>query len=206
MHTTNAYLAQLLKVRDTEIPSLDECNRDVKRADLVSELILKNLELGVKMAFSMLSKWRFQLPKGEVESIAYLALCEAASRFDDKRGVAFGTFLFSYVRGHLLKEITASYNRKKRFVLVGDEKAAEGPSDLETPEQSAVRRELISILKKARQKLTSLENDVLERCFGDDKTVVDIAEELGYSRGHVSRMKSEALTLLTECFQARLAA
>jgi hypothetical protein len=37
-------------------------------------------------------------------------------------------------------------------------------------------------------------------------TVVDIAKALGYSRGHVSRMKSDAIELLSESFELPAAA
>lgn len=198
MHTTNG---QLTKLEQTSAVCLDKVHLHKIN---VTKLILENQELAVKMAFSMLSKWRFQLPKPEVQSTASLALCEAANRFDSDRGVNFGTFLFSYVRGHLLKEITASYNRKQRFVLVEDNCEAEKCSIREEksvcPEAIVGQGELLSLLHQAKLKLTELEARILERCFGDDMTVVDVAKELGYSRGHVSRMKSDALELLAEAF------
>jgi RNA polymerase sigma factor (sigma-70 family) len=193
MHTTERYLADRITA-----------SLQLTSSASVQERIERHLEIAVKMAFSMLSKWRFQLPKQEVRSIASVALCEAAARFDDSKGVTFGTFLFSYVRGHLLKELTASYNRKRRFVLENDFERV-GPA-AENPEDMFVRSELVSLLSQLRQRLTPLENTVLDHCFVDEMSVVDVAREVGFSRGHISRLKKEALSLLSRQFEERLAA
>ncbi len=205
MHTTNCQLIKLSQSQRKLTSTLEDSTK------IIRALILDNQELAVKMAFSMLSKWRFQLPKPEVHSIAALALCEAANRFDHNRGVSFGTFLFSYVRGHLLKEITASYNRKKRFVLVEDQTDTDKQQHTDfderlSPERIALTSQLLKRLFEAKKKLTTLEKKILDHCFADEMTVVDIAKTLGYSRGHVSRMKSDALELLCESFEMQAAA
>lgn len=171
------------------------------------ELIVKNREHGKRLAWSFLTSWRIKMNPEEVDSIIGLALCEAASRFDESKKVAFRTFFFYHLRGRLLKEIAKMIQDQRVLRLlppvslcdVGD-CDKDGLSSLppalvdeNNPEDIAGRREKASVCWNACAKLDSLEREVLIRYFVFDDSLVKISKDLKYCRCHISRVKSRAL-------------
>jgi RNA polymerase sigma factor (sigma-70 family) len=177
-------------------------------------LILDHRENGRKLARSILRRWRVHMPGEEVDSIVDLALCEAAQRFSPKKGASFMTFYFYHLRGHLVRAVARATQASTILNGPKDDDESDSTSDLissygtfidnelnaqrdqENPEQIILRREKILFCRDAMNALDSLEQIVLERSYGSDETLVDIAKSLGYSRCHISRVKKSALTRL----------
>lgn len=187
-------------------------------------LILEHRENGRKLARSILRRWRVHMPNEEIDSIVDLGLCEAAQRFSPKKGASFMTFFFYHLRGHLVRAVARATQASS--VLNGPKEGEDeeissdiissygtfvdnelnAQRDQENPEQIILRREKITFCRDAMSGLDSLEKIVLERSYGDDETLVDIAKSLGYSRCHISRVKKAALIRLKSVlFNSRIA-
>jgi RNA polymerase sigma factor (sigma-70 family) len=173
----------------------------------IQALVLEHVEHGKRLAWSFLSGWRIFLPRDEVESAVGAALCEAANRFDPSRKVDFKTFLFYHLRGMLLKEVSKTIEQQKlvqlsSFSADGSESSYEKTPvgimvDYQNPESVMEQRELSARCWEACSQLDELEREVLVRCFVNDQSLIDIAEELNYCRCHISRVKSRALGKLS---------
>lgn len=178
-------------------------------------VILANYEQSMRVAWKMLSNWRVRMPEDEVTSIVGAALCDAAYRFDPKRGVAFQTFFFYHLRGLFIKEISRIVQEQSSTVFVphhvlGGE-AEEGFAnpkwffrliDNNHPERIIQEREKSLAVWGACSELDELEQEVLVRVYVNDEQLVAVAEELNYCRCHISRVKSRALKKLKEGLQA----
>ncbi len=181
----------------------------------VINLILEYRDKSRRLATGILKKWGSHIDQEEVDSVSDLSLCEAAQKFDDKRGVSFITFLFYYLKGNLIKAVAASSmingSSKQEFVAMsGEDKDINGYSNLKdalnddvsdaligssssTPIDILLRKELYKLGKEACLKLDDVEKDVIERIYLKGEQVLDVAKELGYSRCHISRIKKKAL-------------
>ncbi len=175
-----------------------------------TEMIEQHWDVGKRLAWSLLSGWRIRMSTDEVSSIVGAALCEAAARFDPLRGVGFKTFLFYYLRGTLLKEISRIVNEKR----IGDElyemSLSASPGNLrimlnqwpfcvienDNPEKLVARRQLSMFCRDACSKLDELEREVVLRHYVHDESLKAIAAALGYCRCHISRVKTAALEKL----------
>jgi RNA polymerase sigma factor (sigma-70 family) len=165
-----------------------------------AELITSHFEIAKRLAWSFLNRWHARLEDDEVLSITGTALCEAAARFNSRLGVGFQTFLFYYLRGLLLKEISRRIKDRSAAQDLAEDKSvryeaalAYGSVENVTPESLLARREAAVFCSEAYAKLDALEKQVLTMFFIEDKTVVAIAKELGYCRCHISRVKTKAL-------------
>lgn len=177
----------------------------------ISSLAVDHQELGLKMAWKLLSNWRVRLAVDDVTSIVGLALMEAAHRFDPTKGAAFGTFLFYHIRGLLLKEITNAMNDKNISKIGTDVEnyhtlfntlyhmRGENPLiEHETPEKILQRQELSQICETAYSALDELEQEVIKRHVMNEESLVDISRDLNYCRCHISRVKHSALGKLSD--------
>ena len=176
----------------------------------LDELIVSHREHGKRLAWSFLNAWRVRMNHDEIMSVVGMALCEAASRFDAEKGVAFKTFFFYHLRGMLLREIGRAVNEQKVLQYV----APASISEVSTAEKIFLPREWLNfaetnnpekILEKTRisqacwtacNQLDPLEREVIIRYFVNDEPLVNIAEDLNYCRCHISRVKSRALVRL----------
>lgn len=182
------------------------------------EIILEHREHGRRLAWSFLSSWRVRLHHDEVTSIVGAALCEAAYRFDESRGVAFKTFLFYHLRGMLLKEIARAVSEQRVLQYVPgssltETHGSEGASqplpesqiiDQDDPEKLVERQELANICLEACRELDELEKEIVLRHYVYDEPLIDIAEDLQYCRCHISRVKSRGLGKLEVRLRERL--
>ena len=176
-----------------------------------ADIILEHQEHSVRLAWSFLKTWRVKMQVDEVRSIANLALCETALRFDPSREVAFKTFFFYHLRGMLVKEIVKIVNQKKisdpllQTTNNSRKTAAEVATDsiwpfplieTTTPEQMLSRRETAQTCWTACSTLDLLEQEVVLRHFVKEQSLKQIAEELNYCRCHTSRVKGRAIKKL----------
>lgn len=182
------------------------------------ELVVEHQDVGNRLAWKLLNKWRVRMPHDEIRSITGAALCEAAYRFNPAMKTSFKTFLFYHLRGLLIKEITSIVHHQKALHVtpelaldsLGDQGSGEIAFlegmlvDKQSPETALQKRELSRILAMACVHLDELEKEVVKRSFVDDEALVDIARELNYCRCHISRVKSRAIAILKEVFDTVL--
>ncbi len=181
-------------------------------------LILDHRDHGRRLAWSFLTTWRIRMKQDEVLSIVGAALCEAANRFDETRGVAFKTFFFYHLRGMLLKEISRMIHEQRvlqffpHSMLVegntGDQSLYSGPPivpvEQNNPERLIEKKQIAKITWDACAQLDELEQEVIIRHFVHDQSLIDIAEELQYCRCHISRVKSRGLAKLQRSLKKAL--
>jgi len=174
-------------------------------------LVTEHRENGRKLARSFLRRWRVRMDLEEVDSAVDLALCEAASRYDEKKGAAFMTFFYYHLRGHMVRAVERAANNSAMMVNFSHSTevdiadwaqkeahnfahhASSSSEENPNPEAIALRRERIKHTRSVCHELDSLEQEVLSRAFEKEEALVDIAESLGYSRCHISRVKKRAL-------------
>ena len=180
-------------------------------------IILEHRDHGKRLAWSFLNHWRVRMKHDDVVSVVGAALCEAANRFDEEKGVAFKTFFFYHLRGMLLKEIARMIHEQKvlQFMpnsLIADSQfqdVAQGSTwvlplvESNNPERIIERRESARMCWDACAQLDPLERDVLIRHYVYDEPLVEIAESLNYCRCHISRVKSRALAKLEKLIRAK---
>lgn len=173
-------------------------------------LILDHRDHGRRLAWSFLTTWRIRMKQDEVISVVGAALCEAANRFDENRGVAFKTFFFYHLRGMLLKEISRMIHEQRVLQFFPHSTMLEGnpgeqgvysgppvvPVEQNNPERLIEKKEIAKITWDACAQLDDLEQQVIIRHFVNDQSLIDIAEELNYCRCHISRVKSRGLAKL----------
>jgi RNA polymerase sigma factor (sigma-70 family) len=174
----------------------------------ISRLIVENIQYGETVARSMLRRWGVMMPPEQLYSIVGDSLSEAANRFDKAKGASFNTFFYYHLRGALLKEMEQLFRRKNNLVLMSELSNDEGGcpeaylakqtqnavkrSD-PTPEELLHEKQVAELCWDACSSLDELEQEVINRHIVEEEALTDIASELGYSRCHISRVKSKAL-------------
>jgi RNA polymerase sigma factor (sigma-70 family) len=178
----------------------------------IERLIVDHQEDGLRMAWKLLNRWRIKLPADDVVSIVGIALCEAASRFDPSYETAFRTFFFYHLRGVLIKEVTSVINDRNMMGLRSLPGDADGEAyssyyvqqsnaalvEKKTPEHFYSKRQVEELCQAAIERLDDLQQEVIIRYFSKEQSIVSIAEELGYCRCHLSRVKNRALKALAK--------
>lgn len=202
MQTQNKVIEASKMFSSRAIENKNKGKIEQKKPKLLSKkkqqaLILENFEQARRIAWSMLSKWRFRLSTSEVDSIVGTSLCEAASRFETEKNVSFKTFYFYHLRGMLLRELGDVVEQQKMLTSTTTD---DGAPTLEvedrfspSPEDKLQQKQAKEILTAAFCCLDDLEKEVIARHFVNEESVVDIAQSLEYCRCHVSRVKNRAL-------------
>ncbi|MCO6431930.1 MAG: sigma-70 family RNA polymerase sigma factor [Deltaproteobacteria bacterium] len=183
------------------------------------ELVISYRMKARKLARSILRKWHARLDLQEVDSIVDLSLCEAVRRFNPAMGASFMTFLFYHLRGNLIRAISAAATQ--HIVPLQEiepqhsasEEASDGQrsksnanaieiaealcgNDYPMPDELLLKRELIDLSQQACGRLDELAKEVIFRIYIQGQQLIDIANSLGYSRCHISRVKKKALETL----------
>jgi len=179
-------------------------------SEMARELAATNMEIARKLSWKLLRSWQIHLPEDEVESIANLALCEAARNYDGRETTQFQTFLYYHVRGRLLREISSQVQHSKMTNYFDDDVTGEmnGQADFaditlslmqdqaRSPEQVLVEREQDELFEGAFSNLDWLEKEVIVGHYFDGKSLNDLANSLKYCRCHLSRVKGRAIAKL----------
>jgi RNA polymerase sigma factor for flagellar operon FliA len=192
------------------------------------ELILEHRGNARKISRSIMRRWRARLELEELDSLVDLALCEAAEKYDPKKGASFMTFMFYHLRGCLVRAVDTAANANMisaaDYEIEGLVASLVGPNDTQetslvagadtlheltneeyrTPEESFYRDEIIRISNEACARLDDLAREVIFRLYVEEQHLVDVAKELGYSRCHISRVKRQALDVLHGFLSPRL--
>ncbi len=182
-------------------------------------MILDHRTKGRSLAHSILRRWHSRLDPQEVESVVDLSLCETVKRFNKKKGASFITFFFYHLRGNLIRAVSAAASMN--YLPLPDFDTLDAGSDghgtqrrlanaMEiadslcnhehvSPDEALLKKEIAKISTEACTKLDPLEREVIYRIYVLEQQLMDIAQMLGYSRCHISRVKRKALeTLHTE--------
>lgn len=165
------------------------------------QMVMEFREKARKMARSILRRWRAHIEINELDSVVDLALCEAVSRFEPERGVSFITYMFYYLKGHLIKTVTSLANNKTvsddkdEGFLIEDLLSTEASEQVLADEKMYINQMLL-LSKDIYGSLDRLERTILQRLFVNDEQLIDVAADLGYSRCHVSRIKKKAIETL----------
>ncbi len=179
-----------------------------ERQELVLEFRIKARKLGR----SILRKWHARLDLEEVDSVVDLSLCEAVKRFDPTKGASFMTFLYYHLKGNLIRAVSSAananvlpgsdpdseYNDSDKVVNAQDVVEALSGTDATLPDETLLKKELIHLSQDACSRLDPLEQEVIERIYHGGQQLMDIANTLGYSRCHISRVKKKALESLQQ--------
>ncbi len=179
---------------EAEIPS--------EAANPINQLILNNRVAAFRLAKHSLRRWRITIPIDEIQSAADLALCEAAQNFDPSRKTAFTTFLYYHLKGTLLSYLSS--NKLPRIANIERASLAQGSSESEaldgvimtesgqSPEQETYLKEIRGECNEALSNLSALERLIVIRVNVLEDKVANVARQIGYSRGHVSSLNSNA--------------
>lgn len=173
------------------------------------QIITSHIELGMKLAWKLLNSWQAKLPQDDVKSLVGISLCEAAQNYDGRPNVQFQTFLYYYLRGRLLREISESVKSKnvsRQFLCEDVDISCNAetaelskkmlPTDSKNAEQLMIDCEEKRMIDQSLAVLDDLESEIIQRHYIDGDSLIDIAEALGYCRCHLSRVKRRALDKL----------
>ena len=176
------------------------------------QFIIEYRQKARKLGRSILRKWHSRLDLNEVDSIVDLSLCEAVRRFNPYVGATFMTFLYYHLKGNLVRAVSSAasanlvpFNEFEIESMRGGAQyqpnaveVAEALSSDDTllPDEAIFRREVAQVREQACAKLDKLEREVIERIYLQGQQLMDIAQSLGYSRCHISRVKKKALQTL----------
>ena len=147
-------------------------------------------------------------------SVGQIALWEVSRRFDESRNTAFWTYARPRVLGAMRDELR-SLDHVNRD---GRNKLKEGGSGIDPwallfpctlrdavevaaqtdPESEAIRGETSELLSRLVRKLPEKLQHVVRGSFYADRSLAEIASQLGISEARASQMRSEAVSLLRE--------
>ena len=168
------------------------------------ELILENRQLAFRMVKSMLRRISVDLWPEEVQSIADMALCEAALRYQSVPGATFNTYSFYFLKAEIRKSLRLQMSARIESACNGVEES-EGDDNFEStiesqvsagtdscPEHRAAMGEVRKFGFTKFGNLNKVERAIFVGTFVHEKTMSDMAKELGYSRGHLFAVRKSA--------------
>lgn len=175
------------------------------RKNAEHDLILLHRTSARKLARRLMKQWSAALESDEVDSLADLALCEAAKGFNPRRNTKFTTYLFYFIRGALIRAIKESseqaqaYDFGESMEALSSQEGEEMPSLDSTydkshscPERETYRQEIVGLCNQALAKLSKLEQRVVFEVNIAEVKVAALARKLGFSRGYLSEVKTAA--------------
>ena len=187
------------------------------------KLTLQYRDAARKLALSMISKWKCRIERDELQSVIDLALCEAATRYNHSHGAGFMTFLYYHLKGKLIKTIVQRADRalvfiedyeSSRLAVSGDDEfcnvrsvewlclATQAQSNHLEADDALYRQQLIDICHKACERLRGIEREVIWQIYFQNKELSQVTSEMGYSRGHLFRVRMRALNKIRRAVKA----
>jgi len=159
------------------------------------ELVLKYVPLANKLAFDKKRNLPKHVDVEELQSAAYLGLVEAASRFDESKGIAFSTFAYPRISGAILDHL-----RQQSWGKRTDPKAA---YSLDTPtsddDNVAMKDMLVAeedsnadeLLEMVSNEFDDQAQKVMKLYFIDDCSMKEVGEQFGVSESRISQLISK---------------
>ena len=180
-------------------------------------LIVASREAGFRMARRMLRAWSAPLDRDETRSLVDLALVKAARCFRPEEGSRFTSYLYFFLHGELTRAVGRAMRENNTLSLEQlRESRRRGPGSdsdsddslriscqdgalfegTDSPEHQAYLSEIRLRCRNAFAKLTHFEQRVVEAVHINGMQVTAAARRLGFSRGHVSKTRTDALKKL----------
>jgi RNA polymerase sigma factor (sigma-70 family) len=148
--------------------------------------------------------WNLRLPPDELQSLADLALCEAAQGFRSHRNTLFSSYLFICTR-RLAHRTLSEHVRQgrvqsalERTALPEAAEAVGEGFDAGSPEHLYVRAQARDRLRQALSVLDAKERDVITALYLQEVTVSDLARMRGCSRMYLYTVRQRALARLRD--------
>ncbi len=168
-------------------------------------IVLNNRQSAHKMTRALARRINYRLPEEELLSLADMALCEAARSFNPLKGAAFTTYLHYFIRGRLLALISEQKRRTDSTAKYLRERLTLNQELSESKLSEALEKKfLIEAMHSCLEELPRKEQEVIETVFLSENTVTEAAKRLGFSRGHVSRMKTASVAKLRKRLERRV--
>ena len=131
------------------------------------------------------------------------------------------TFLYYHLKGKLIKTIVARSDKALLFIedyersrlnVSGDEEHSDVRSiewlffaaqeDNLEAEEMLYQKQLVQRCRQACQRLRGIEKEVIRRVYFENKELSEVTDELGYSRGHLFRVRMRALNKIRRAMAA----
>lgn len=190
------YLAELKKItllsreEETFLWEREAAGDEAAHQKLISAY--QPLVFKIAMSFHMTEEVSMELiQEGTV------GLLEAAESYDHTKGVAFSLFAMHRIRGSMCDFL----NREYAHATVSlDKETFDGyrlidmmPSLLPEPEEVLERHAVADRVTQAVERLPYKEQQVLRGIFLEDKTPLDLAEDINVTAGHVYRLQKQGV-------------
>jgi RNA polymerase sigma factor (sigma-70 family) len=162
----------------------------------LSEAQRRRVSEHVGLARYLARRWGAPSDQDEAFGWAFLALVEAAARFDPGRGVRFSTFAHPRIRGAVLD------GRRRTARALGTPRGS--PSDLEQmmvcsdlePRHAALPSHDTQWVRQARARLPEPLRRLLAYVYDEEANLADAGRRMGISPSWASRLHREALIRL----------
>jgi DNA-directed RNA polymerase specialized sigma subunit len=158
--------------------------------ELQKELILKSRPSAARVVGSLLRRSNCFLDRTEIQSIADIALCEAARNFDPeiKKNQRISLFDCSFVSA-----TSCSSRKTSESNELVDESAS--------PEELFRQYELRAVCRSALQSLLPLERNTIIGIDILGSNVTKFAQSIGYSRPYLSSVRKKAIQKMQPYFE-----
>jgi len=186
-------------------------------------LVLAHREEARCFAKNLLRRWKCYFELDELYSLVDMALCQAANGFSPVHGAKFSTYSYFYIKGVLVRAIRKRKNSSMLIVAnvwdidseeeEMDERYGKEHGELSAdnafggqlyklrPDQLLFRKQLRGLGEAAYQGLEGLERAVIEKVYYQGCSMTEAAKQLGYSRCHLSRVRTRAIERLRQTLQ-----
>jgi RNA polymerase sigma factor FliA len=149
------------------------------------KLVEDYVPLAVKLAYQKKRSLPQFISIDELKSAAYLGLTEAASRYDDTKGVQFSTYAYPRIQGAILDYLRElSWGNKEDQSVVCDLESLENCSGVEpqsSPEQ---------LLEEISEDLDEQAKTMMKFYFIDEFSMKEIGKKFGVSESRISQLIS----------------
>lgn len=171
------------------------------------ELILNNLNL----IYFVLRKMNLYDKRNDYYDIGLIGLVKAANKFDPDKGYKFNTWAVQCIRSEILQDIRKgnALTRRANINPISLELPTGITNNTGTPvllidtidsgfdlEAYVIHREQTELLNKAISTLTDREKMILKYKYCKDMSQAEIADEIGVSQAHISRLLKQIIEKL----------
>lgn len=179
------------------------------------DLISNHIGLARKMARSMARRLPGSVERQDIESVAMVALTEAAHRYDRRRPSSFQAYAACRIRGAVLDELRRRdpVGRRERDRIKQAEKrgvkrpgiriqsledlrVSEPAADARPVDEQAYQRSRLSALRGALGELPERMKRIISLYYSEGKTQAEIGAELGVTESRVCQLRRQALRTL----------
>lgn len=148
-------------------------------------LVEQFMPLANKLAFSKKRTLPNYIDIEELQSAAYLGLVEAASRFDESKGVSFTTFAYPRIYGAI-----TDYLRSLDNSVLSIDDSDDDETLLRDTLKAKDTPDFEEVLEVVTKELNPQAKNMLRFYFVEDYTMKEVGERFGISESRVSQIFS----------------